>query len=151
MNIPSSWAVCYNDGCPMASECLRRHICKTALQGETKWNCILPSALENGNCKYFRKIEIVRMARGLNATFSKLKDKQVRHKLRIDLTNYFGSQGSYYRYKDGERWINPQLQKMIADMLKSYGCNQEPVFDEYVEGYDFTNHRSEEGTDEKSQ
>ena len=91
------------------------------------------------------------MARGLNATFSKLKDKQVRHQLRIDLTNYFGSKGSYYRYKDGERWMNPQLQKMIADMLKSYGCNQEPAFDEYVESYDFTNHPAEVGSDEKSQ
>lgn len=136
--IPEWWPVCQNDGCPMEGECLRQLARKELLYDATRWMSVLPSALKDGECQYFQKAETVRMVRGLHSTFKNLRDKNVRHNLRIDLTGYFGSKGSFYRYKDGERWMNPQLQQMIADYLKSYGCDDEPVFDEYAEGYDFT-------------
>ena len=51
---------------------------------------------------------------------------------------HFGSNGSYYRYKDGQRWLNPQQQQYILDLLRKYGCQAEDVFDEYADTYDFT-------------
>lgn len=136
--VPEWWAVCQNDACPMSDGCLRRLACKEMLGNTTRWMSVLPSALKDGKCRYFQKAEKVTMVRGMKALFNSISNPKVRHQLRVDLTYYFGSKGSFYRYKDGERWINPQLQQLIANWLKGYGCNQEPVFDEYTEGYDFT-------------
>lgn len=151
--VPEWWPVCQNDHCPMAEECLRRLACKEMPEGTTRWMSVLPSALKDGHCQYFEKAEKVTMVRGMKALFGSIGDAKVRHMLRIDLTGYFGSKGTFYRYKDGERWINPQLRQMIASWLKGYGCEQEPVFDFSTEGYDFTRLFSgkTEPEDEKSQ
>ena len=56
----------------------------------------------------------------------------------MTLTAHFGSKGTYYRYKDGERWINPELQRKIQDLVRLCGSNTEVTFDEYADTYDFT-------------
>ena len=99
---------------------------------------MLPTAMEHGQCKYFQKAEEVKMARGFKTLFANMEDKHARHEIRMKLTKFFGSKGSYYRYRDGERWLNPRLQQMIADLMKQQGLEEEPVFDEYYEAYDFT-------------
>ena len=54
------------------------------------------------------------------------------------MTDYLGSKGTYYRYKDGERLINPELQQWIQDLFRRYGVEEQVLFDEYFETYDFT-------------
>lgn len=78
------------------------------------------------------------MARGLNRLYKKVCETRTRHDIRVELMAHFGSNGSYYRYKDGQRWLNPQQQQYILDLLRKYGCQAEDVFDEYADTYDFT-------------
>ena len=67
-----------------------------------------------------------------------IKSRDVRHDARIGLTMHFGSKGSYYRYKDGERRLSPELQQKIENIMRKAGFEGDIVFDEYEEMYDFT-------------
>ena len=78
------------------------------------------------------------MARGFVGIYKQLKSRDARHDIRIALTDYFGSKGSYYRYKDGERLINPKLQQEIIDIVHRYDPDAEVCFDKTFEDYDFT-------------
>lgn len=78
------------------------------------------------------------MARGLNRLYKEVHDAHTRHEIRLTLTAHFGSKGSYYRYKDGERWLNPEQQRVILDLVHVCGGEVEDIFDEYADTYDFT-------------
>ena len=136
--IPEWWASCGNSQCKHAEECLRHRAFKEVPQTVTRWACVLPTAIKDGECGYFQKTEKVRMARGFRNLFKDIKSRDAQHAIRMELTAYFGSKGTYYRYRDGERWMNPELQQMIADLMLSHGVKEVPVFDEYDEAYDFT-------------
>ena len=136
--IPTWWPVCTNEACPMAADCLRQKACREAPESVTRWACVLPGALKDGQCRYYQKAEVVRMARGLNTIYKNVHSREARHGIRIDLTGHYGSKGAYYRYKDGERWLNPEEQQLVVDIVRRCGCQGEVDFDEYRDGYDFT-------------
>ena len=97
----------------------------------------MPHVLRNGECKYFRKTELVMMAKGFHQFYRQMKSRDLRHAFRIELTDYLGSKGTYYRYKDGERLLNPEQQDWIVQLLKKHGYEEEVVFDQYKETYDY--------------
>lgn len=66
-----------------------------------------------------------------------LNSRDLRHDFRLQLTDFLGSKGAYYRHKDGERLLKPQQQMWIQDFLKEKGYEKEVVFDEYIDTYDF--------------
>ena len=136
--IPEWWPMCPNENCPMAADCLRQRVCREAPAEVTRWMCVMPNALSNGKCSYYQKAEKVTIARGMKHLFDKVKDRKVRKSLRLEMTDYLGSKGTYYRYKDGERLINPELQQWIQDLFRRYGVEEQVLFDEYFETYDFT-------------
>lgn len=136
-NIPSWWAICQNVGCPMAGECLRHQAFLSVPDKITKWPCILPNSLKNRSCPFFRKAEVVRMAKGFHSLFNSFNSRDLRHDFRTQLTEYLGSKGSYYRYKDGERLLNPKQQQWILDFLNNYGYTDKVKFDQYIDTYEF--------------
>lgn len=103
-----------------------------------KWTSILPNATEEGDCDFFLKYEKVAMTKGIGSIYKNVTDKYARTNIRKALTAYLGSKGTYYRYKDGERLINPKLQQEICDIVHQYAPDAEVVFDETFEDYDFT-------------
>jgi hypothetical protein len=137
-DIPSWWPVCYQSDCPQAAHCLRYQACMSTSRDEAQWSCILPNARKNGECNYFREFKKVRMARGFAGIYKQLKSRDARHDIRIALTDYFGSKGSYYRYKDGERLLNPVQQQWILNLLARHQMTDGIQFDEYIDTYDFT-------------
>ena len=106
--------------------------------GVKKWCCVLPTALSEGRCDFFVKAEKVRMASGLNDLLGLMPSKKERSLLRLRLTDFFGSKGTYYRYKDGERLMNPQLQQQVLTIVQQYVPEAADCFDETFEAYDFT-------------
>ena len=136
--IPEWWAMCSKSDCAMAETCLRHQVCLQVPKRYKKWTCVLPNAIENGKCSYYQKAEKVTMAQGLAAIYQNVKSRAARSQIRCDLTAFFGSKGSYYRYKDGERLINPQLQQEIIDIVHQYEPDVEVKFDKSFEDYDFT-------------
>ncbi len=100
--IPDWWVMCQKETCPKAGECLRYQACVAVPKEVTSWQCLLPQVLDDEECRYFLKMETVRMARGLNKLFSEVQHRRSRQDIRAALLRHFGSNGSYYRYKDGE-------------------------------------------------
>lgn len=136
--IPEWWAMCQKKECPRAAECLRFQACAAVPERIKGWRCLMPQVLREEDCPFFLKMETVRMARGLNRLYREVHDAHARHEIRMSLTAHFHSKGAYYRYKNGERWLNPKEQRVILDLLKLFGCQSEDVFDEYADTYDFT-------------
>ena len=136
--IPDWWVMCQKETCPKARECLRYQACVAVPKELTSWQCLLPQVLDDEECRYFLKMEPVRMARGLNKLFREVQHRRSRQDIREALMRHFGSNGSYYRYKNGERWLNPEQQRCVLDIAHEHGCQSEDVFDEYAETYDFT-------------
>lgn len=136
--IPSWWAVCPNSNCPLAETCLRQQACRQLPEKVIYWTCVLPHVQKGSACKYFLKYEKVAMAKGLNNIYNNVRARKTRSDIRIALTSFLGSKGTYYRYKDGERLINPKLQQEIIDIVHRYAPEEEICFDHYFEDYDFT-------------
>lgn len=132
------WALCPGYECPRKGECLRHLACTQAPAKVKKWRCVLPNVLDDGDCGFFRKAEKVVMAKGLGSIYDNVSSKQARSSIRKHLTDFLGSKGTYYRYKDGERLINPDLQQQICEIVHLYAPGAEVSFDETYEDYDFT-------------
>lgn len=137
--IPEWWAMCQKGDCGMAEECLRHLACRQAPNDLVKWKCVLPNAVDGSDeCPLFVKAEKVMMARGLNRIYQNVHEKKARSAIRKTLTEFLGSKGSYYRFKDGERLLGPRLQEQICDIVHRYAPEAEVHFDESYEDYDFT-------------
>lgn len=122
----------------MAETCLRHQVCLQVPKKYKKWTCVLANAIINGKCSYYQKAEKVTMAQGIAAIYQNVQSREARSKIRYSLTAFLGSKGTYYRYKDGERLINPQLQQDIIDIVHQYAPDVEVGFDKTFEDYDFT-------------
>jgi hypothetical protein len=83
-------------------------------------------------------MEKVTMAQGIAAVYKNVQYREVRTQIRLALTAHLGSKGTYYRYKDGERLINPKLQQEIIDIVHRFAPGIEVNFDKTFEDYDFT-------------
>jgi len=55
----------------------------------------------------------------------------------MELTDYLGSKGTYYRYKDGERLLSPEQQQWMAELFAKYGYDRDIRFDAYEDEYNF--------------
>ena len=136
--IPERWPLCPKSDCEMAETCLRHQVCLQVPKKYKKWTCVLANAIINGKCSYYQKAEKVTMAQGIAAIYQNVQSREARSKIRYSLTAFLGSKGTYYRYKDGERLINPQLQQDIIDIVHQYAPDVEVGFDKTFEDYDFT-------------
>jgi hypothetical protein len=71
--------------------------------------------------------------------FACVHSRDARVEIRLAITDYLGSKGTYYRYKHGERLLNPEQQQWILQLFSRYGYNAEGLsFDEYVSSYYYT-------------
>lgn len=136
--IPEWWAVCQNENCELAETCLRQQTCRNMPHDIVKWTSIMPQAQKGCDCKYFQKYEKVTMARGLNNIYNNVRARRARSDIRETLTAELGSKGTYYRYKDGEKVIGPELQKTIIDIVHRFAPDAEVHFDVEFEDYDYT-------------
>ncbi|MBQ9357647.1 MAG: hypothetical protein IJT98_10230, partial [Prevotella sp.] len=97
--IPAGWAVCGNESCMQAAKCLRQQAYQAAMES-TDWTCcLLPRAWAEKPCRYFAAAEKVLMAAGFEQAFARLRSRDARMGVRLQLTALLGSKGSYYRYK----------------------------------------------------
>lgn len=93
--------------------------------------------MKDGECPCYVKPERLKMARGFSNISSKVRARAIRKTIRLRITEYLGSKGSYYRYRDGERLLSPEQQQWILRLLESYGCPTEGFFTQFVEVFDF--------------
>ena len=140
--IPEWWALCPNEHCPKASLCLRRQAYLNPPKRPVRWTCLLPTAWQGDECKYFQDMEPVMIARGFKSIFKVISNRYDRARVRRSLMGHFGSNGSYYRYRNGERVLGPAEQKYIKDLVVNCcHCEEERIrFDQTYISYNFTDH-----------
>ena len=95
---------------------------------------VYPGSCHNGECRFFRKNEKVRLATGYGGGDM----KHVFLAMRLKLTEYLGGNGEYYKYRNGKKWLSPEQQAYICELSRRYGYTGEVAFDCYKEDYDFT-------------
>lgn len=136
--IPEWWPVCGNGDCPMSGDCLRHVAWLNVPPTVTQWASVMPTALRNGECRYYLKNEKVLMARGFDNMFARVCSRDARVEMRLAITDYLGSKGTYYRYKHGERLLTPEQQQWILQLFGRYGYDAEGLkFDEYIMTYNY--------------
>ena len=136
--IPRDWAICPNEKCPRSGECLRHQAYRVTDGKTTEWYCVLPQALQgDGSCAHYKPVERVTIAWGFVGINEMLRSRDARHDVRLQLTDYFGSRGSYYRARDGVRALSPEEQQYIRDLVARYGYDKGVEFDRYEEKFDF--------------
>ena len=136
--IPDWWALCPNENCLLAETCLRQQACKQMPKEINRWKCLLPHVNQDGKCEFYQKYEKVTMAQGIDSIYNNVRTRDAHARIHADLTAYFGSKGSYQRYKEGKRLINPKMQQDIIDFVHMYEPGVEVNFDNTFEDYDFT-------------
>lgn len=134
--IPHAWPICFLNQCPRQNECLRHRIGLVAPSDLYFTLTVTPLVLKEKDCPMFRKIEIMRVARGFSGIFAEVKAVDIRG-LRRDLMNYLRGHTNYYRYLHGERVLTPEQQSGISDIFRGYGYSETLTFDAYEEQFRF--------------
>ena len=133
--ISAGWKFCFNSKCPMHGECLRFQTALKMPEGREWGYAVFPTALKNGQCKFFRKDEKVRLATGFVTDNPMQNNMFVR--LRHQLTTHLGGNGTYYLYRNGKKWLSPTQQEGIREIFRKAGYRDEVIFKEEKEDYNF--------------
>lgn len=113
-SLPYGWIYCFNEQCVVKDECVRFLSTRFLSEKRHSGNAVFPSAWRNGNCQYYEKLRIAKLAWGFDHLYRNvtLKDAPT---LRCRLRGYLGSKGQYYRYKLGQLLLLPKQQLEIKN------------------------------------
>ncbi len=135
--VPTSWALCFCEGCPRHADCLR-YVAGRAVPDNLTWgNAVYPTAYRNGDCRHFRPVRVIHAAYGFRQLFREVKQRDYTP-LRERMKAYLGGHGTYYRYNRGERLLTPEQQQWILDLFARYGYTEELAFEHYRDVIDFS-------------
>lgn len=101
LNFPKEYIFCFQSDCPKATECIR-HFAGQHIDERQLGTVVLPGAMKNGECKWYKKARTIRGAWGFHTLFSEVKAK-VAPRLRKLIKNHLGGNGTYYRYQHGAK------------------------------------------------
>lgn len=132
-SLPYGWTYCFNEQCVVKDECVRFLSTHFLSEKRHSGNAVFPSAWRNGNCQYYEKLRIAKLAWGFDHLYCNvtLKDAPT---LRCRLRGYLGSKGQYYRYKLGQLLLLPKQQLEIKELFHSYGYD-DVEFDHFKETF----------------
>jgi hypothetical protein len=136
-DIPHTWAVCFQNDCPMAQQCLRYHAAQLLPADQKTHNTVLQTARNDESCQLYVADQPVKVAYGMTKLFSGLKPwvaSDLRHQVEV----VFGSLAQYYRYRGGRYPISPKQQALIADIFARNGLPTTLNFDRIEEKYYFS-------------
>lgn len=136
-DVPDWWALCFQTDCPLAGHCLRHHVGTLAPATLTRATCVTPHARLGEQCRQFATREPRQWARGFERGFQKLKSRDARYELRLELTRYFGSVGSFYNYRQGRRVMGVLKRQHVIEVFARWGVGEDDVLDEQWTGYYF--------------
>ena len=135
--IPSSFARCFLQDCPLADTCARHLAAQYIPPGRMWGNAVYPPARTGDTCRMYKQTRVIHAAYGFRALFAEVKRKDDTP-LRNQIRQYLGGNTTYYRYHHGERLLTPEQQAWIIALFRQYGYEGKLGFDGYRDIYDFT-------------
>ncbi len=135
--IPFTFVYCLYSQCPKAADCLRHKLLALVPQERTVIGTINPVhiAAHQDKCLHFMPDRTVRFAMGITHLLDKLPHSEA--VIVKNLLYGLFQRNMYYRIKNKERSIKPSEQESIRQIFLSRGITDEPVFDEYIEQYNW--------------
>lgn len=136
-SVPHDFPYCLNEQCKHSDKCLRYLTSKQLTQKRTVFSIVNPACTtpQADNCPYFKADKLDRYALGVTHLLDDLPhNKAVAIKRAIN-ANF--SKGTFYRIQKKERLITPDEQNIIRQLFIQYGVHTEPLFDTYIEQYDW--------------
>ena len=132
------YTVCYVDGCPLRTQCLRWLVGQYVPDTYSSYRCVNPhfEGVATTKCPMYRSDQKVRFAKGMMHVFTDDMPKRLEPAVRqgvIGLTN----RTYYFEYRNGTRLIPPALQENIRKLFRANEWKDEVTFDSYVEDYDW--------------
>lgn len=138
--VPRGYLHCLNAGCIRSADCLRFKAGAIADEDITSFSILNPAyAKKQNECHFFQSDEKVRYAYGISHLYDGLLHT-IYIKLKKAVYNHFGH-NTYYRIYRKEYPLRPQDQAAIRKLFLKEGIETEPVYDEYVERYEFQSYR----------
>ena len=134
-DVPQNYAHCLNAQCSCAADCLRFQVGSYALNDVSHFTIVNPTYNAEKGCPFFQIKHTIRFASGITHLYDELTHEKYR-KIKKSVYNYFGH-SQYYRIYNKKRLIEPDDQAFIRNLFAREGIANEPLFDEYIERYDF--------------
>jgi len=135
-DVPGSWAICFQNDCPLCGHCLRHTAALLAPADLTHHATVLPAARKDGECCLFVSAEPVSIARGMKNLLTGFTP-ELAMQLRHELYDIFGSCPQFYRYRAGRFPVTPEQQKQVAALFLRHGITTEPHYDQTTIEYYF--------------
>lgn len=135
--LPETFAHCLNEQCERADGCLRRQAALRMPAERGIVTIVNPAHITptGEDCSYFKADCLLRFARGITHLLD-----QVPHSdavvIKQQLLSHFG-RTHFYRFWRKERLLSPGQQEYIRQLFLKRGISGDPVFDEYVEQYEW--------------
>ena len=128
--MPSGYALCIINSCPMAAHCLRQLAMQSKVKKDKTITIVNPHLTKaSEDCEFYRSDQIVTFAKG----FSKMKEQMLPGQYEYfmsQLKNRFGRTG-YFERRRGERPCPPEETAFIQEILANLGLSH-LTFDEYI-------------------
>ena len=136
--VPYAFAHCFNTKCPRAAKCLR-YLVTSYIPLQLTVVCVVNPALtasqEVEPCSFFIPDRMKRYASGITHLLDKIPHAEALV-IKREIYNFLG-RNMYYRIKNHERLATPAQQEHIRQIFLNHGIKEEPVYDTYVEKYDW--------------
>ena len=136
-SVPYGFAYCLNEQCKHSTKCLRYLVSKQLTPERTVFSIVNPdcTTLQADSCPFFKADQKDRYALGITQLLEDLPHNKAVAIKRAMNTKF--SKGTLYRIQKKERLITPEEQNIIRLIFIRQGINTDPLFDQYVEQYDW--------------
>lgn len=135
--VPYGFAYCLNEQCKHSMKCLRYLVSKELTPERTVFSIVNPACTtpQADSCPFFKADKTDRYALGISHLLDDLPHLKAIAIERAIHAHF--SKGTFYRIRNKERLINPDEQNIIRHIFTQHGISTEPIFDEYIEQYDW--------------
>ncbi|MDH8701212.1 hypothetical protein M2138_000551 [Dysgonomonadaceae bacterium PH5-43] len=136
--VPQSYVHCLNAVCKKSDSCLRFKVGQAIPDEVSVFKIVNPSPVNKSEseCRYFEPIKKLRYALGISHLYDDLPHTKY-NRIKKAIHRYL-EHNRYYRIYNKEYLITPEQQEFIRDLFRKEGIEKEPVFDEYIERYNFS-------------
>lgn len=135
--VPYNFHHCFNAQCLHATDCLRHQVSLHIPPEREAVTIINPARTtpSKDGCPYFMPDRLGRFALGITHLFDTMPHADAII-IKQQMIDHFKTH-TYYRYFRKERLITPSGQQYIRQLFLNRGLTEEPVYDEFVEQYDW--------------
>lgn len=135
-DVPGDYLHCLNSQCPRTADCLRFQVALRVNKESASFSIVNPAYVAaREECPFFQLDRLTHFALGMKHLLDKVPHAKA-VKIRNILYQHF-ERSMFYRIRNKTRLITPKEQAFIRQVFLNEGIKEAPVFDEYVEQYDW--------------